>query len=100
MKNYFNTNLKFIRTQKGLTQEQFSKMLDKDYSTIGKWENGSRTPILEDVVKLSEILNVSVSDLVVKDLRLKESTNKDCILTDSGIKISIPKNKTTENDYY
>lgn len=73
MKNYFPENLKFLRNQKGLRQEDLAKRMDKDYSTIGKWELGQRNPIMADIIKLSDIFNVSVQDLVEKDLRIKDS---------------------------
>lgn len=64
MNNNFAFNLKHIRQEKGLTQEQLGKMMNKDYSTIGKWENGIRSPIMEDVIKLSDILNVDIKKLI------------------------------------
>lgn len=67
MNNNFAFNLKHIRQEKGLTQEQLGKLMNKDYSTIGKWENGTRSPIMEDVLKLSDILNVDIKDLIDKD---------------------------------
>lgn len=70
MKNYFPNNLKFLRMQYGMTQEELAKKMDKDYSTIGKWELGQRNPIMSDIIKLSDIFNVSVQDLVEKDLRI------------------------------
>lgn len=72
MKNYFTENLKFLRMQKGFTQDELAKKMDKDYSTIGKWELGQRNPIMSDIIKLSEIFNVSVQDLVEKNLRIKK----------------------------
>lgn len=74
MNNNFAFNLKHIRQEKGLTQEQLGKLMNKDYSTIGKWENGTRSPIMEDVLKLSDILNVDIKDLIDKDYN--EKTNK------------------------
>lgn len=74
MNNNFAFNLKHIRQEKGLTQEQLGKLMNKDYSTIGKWENGTRSPIMEDVLKLSDILNVDIKDLIDKDYN--ENPNK------------------------
>lgn len=71
MKNHFPDNLKFLRTQKGMTQDELAQKMDKDYSTIGKWELGQRNPIMSDIIKLSDIFNVSVQNLVEKDLRIK-----------------------------
>lgn len=69
MENYFASNLKHLRVQSGMTQTELAKKLDKDYSTIGKWELNQRNPIMEDIIKLSEIFNVSIIDLVNKDMR-------------------------------
>lgn len=71
MENYFSENLKFLRSQRRMTQEDLAKKMDKDYSTIGKWELGQRNPIMADILKLADIFNVSVQDLVEKDLRIK-----------------------------
>lgn len=71
MKNYFPENLKFLRTKKSMTQDELAKKMNKDYSTIGKWELGQRNPIMSDIIRISDIFNVSVQDLVEKDLRIK-----------------------------
>ena len=67
MKNNFANNLKFLRLQKNITQEELGKRLGKDYSTIGKWENGTRSPIMEDVIKIAEYFNVSLTDLIANN---------------------------------
>ena len=77
MENYFASNLKHLRIQSGMTQTELAKRLDKDYSTIGKWEHNQRNPIMEDIVKLAEIFNVSIVDLVNKDLRFPINNNID-----------------------
>lgn len=64
MENNFSTNLKHLRIQNNMTQEELGKKLNKDYSTIGKWENGTRSPIMEDVIKIAQIFNVSLEDLI------------------------------------
>ena len=69
MKNNFSNNLKFLRLTKGITQEDLGKKLDKDYSTIGKWENGTRSPVMEDAIKVSEIFDVPLEKLLLTDLR-------------------------------
>ena len=106
MNNNFAFNLKHIRQEKGLTQEQLGKMMGKDYSTIGKWENGTRSPIMEDVIRLSDILDIDIRDLIDRDYNSKNyneldeldilfSKNKD-ILTDEDkeyMKFIIEKRK-------
>ena len=77
MNNNFAFNLKHLRLEKGLTQEQLGKLINKDYSTIGKWENGTRSPIMEDVIKLSNILDVDIKDLINKDYEIDNSPKFD-----------------------
>lgn len=64
MENNFSFNLKHLRIQKGLTQEDLGKKLNKDYSTIGKWENGTRSPIMEDVIKIADFFNITLQELI------------------------------------
>lgn len=64
MENNFSYNLKHLRIQNGLTQEDLGKKLNKDYSTIGKWENGTRSPIMEDVIKIADFFNITLQELI------------------------------------
>ncbi len=64
MENNFARNLKHLRLQNGMTQEELAKKLDKDYSTIGKWELGQRSPIMTDVIRISELFNISLEKLI------------------------------------
>ena len=64
MENNFASNLKHLRLQSGMTQEELAKKLDKDYSTIGKWELGQRSPIMTDVIRIAELFNISLEKLI------------------------------------
>lgn len=64
MENNFASNLKHLRLQSGMTQEELAKKLDKDYSTIGKWELGQRSPIMTDVIRIANLFNVSLEKLI------------------------------------
>lgn len=64
MENNFASNLKHLRVQNKLTQDQLAEKLGKDYSTIGKWELGQRTPIMTDVIRIAEFFNVSLQTLI------------------------------------
>ena len=52
-----------------MTQEELAKKMDKDYSTIGKWEKGQRSPIMQDVIRLAELFEVGLEELICKDMR-------------------------------
>lgn len=93
MDNNFAFNLKHIRQEKGLTQEQLGKLMNKDYSTIGKWESGTRSPIMEDVIKLADILQIDIQDLIDKDY-----SKNDDRLTKLDILYQKTKNILSEDD--
>lgn len=99
MENNFASNLKFLRLQRNITQEELGKRLGKDYSTIGKWENGTRFPIMEDVIKVAEFFNVSLTELIANNYTMGTSynpSNEDFkkILRNKGI----DDNNITEED--
>lgn len=75
MENNFAKNLKHLRIQNGLTQEELGNILKKDYSTIGKWELGQRSPIMEDVIRIAEYFNVSLQELIGGNLIYGTSSN-------------------------
>ena len=64
MQNNFASNLRHLRIQARMTQEELAKKMDKDYSTIGKWELGLRSPIMTDVIKIAELFHVSLEKLI------------------------------------
>ena len=57
-------NLKTLRKNKGLSQEELSVKLNVVRQTISKWELGLSIPESDILVKLSEYFNVSVEDLI------------------------------------
>ena len=69
--NYFSNNLKFLRNYFNLNQLQLGNKLGKDYSTIGKWENGTRSPTMQDTLDVCTYFNVDLNDMVLKDLKIE-----------------------------
>jgi putative transcriptional regulator len=68
VENYFYKNLKFLRLSNGMTQADLAKRLKKDYTTIGKWEKRERTPKLEEVIRIAEVFDVPLSEIITEDL--------------------------------
>ena len=56
-------NIKQIRISKGMTQDELSKELQKDRSTIAKWENAESLPRADMLPKLARVLGCSIDDL-------------------------------------
>jgi len=63
--------LKRCRANANLTQLQVSEKLHVSRKTISGWENGHSYPDTTSLVKISDIYNVSVDDLL-RDERLLE----------------------------
>lgn len=62
--------IKEARKQKGLTQSQLADKFGYDeisFQSISLWENGNTLPSLENLIKLSDILDVSLNYLVIEN---------------------------------
>lgn len=57
-------NIKRLRQQKGMTQELLAQRLHIVRQTVSKWEKGLSVPDSEMLVRLSEVFEVSVSELL------------------------------------
>ena len=60
----FGENLKTLRKQKGFTQEELATRLHVVRQTISKWEKNLSVPDADTLIRLAEILEVSVSELL------------------------------------
>ena len=67
--NFISSNIKFLRLQKGLTQEELANIVNKSRVLISQWESDSREITTEDIIKLSDYFNIPMDNLVGKDLR-------------------------------
>lgn len=62
-------NLKKFRTAKNLTQDTLAEKLFVTRQTISGWENDRTQPDIEMLCKISEVLEVSVEDLIYGEKR-------------------------------
>ena len=62
-----------LRTRHNLSQGDLANELNVSRQSISKWENSNSTPDLEKIVKLAEIFNVSLDELIKNEE--KEETN-------------------------
>lgn len=65
----FGERLAALRKQRGMSQEELAKKLQLTRQTISKWETGASAPDLESLVRLAELLNVSVDDMLGRETR-------------------------------
>lgn len=66
-----NKNIKTLRKQKGLTQEELSVKLNVVRQTVSKWESGLSIPDAEMLVSLSNALDVPGNTLLDQDVSKK-----------------------------
>lgn len=65
---FLEKNIKHIRIQKGLTQEQFADNLKVSRSRISSYEENRATPPLNFIIALSNYANISIDVLLKKNL--------------------------------
>ena len=78
-------NIKTIRKQKGLSQEELAIRLNVVRQTISKWEKGISVPDSDMLIRLAEILEVNVGDLLGK--KIEEEDKRDA-LTEQLVRIN------------
>ncbi len=65
---FFADNLKFLRKKAGLSQEQLGEKIALNRGNIASYEKGTAEPKLENVLKIVQLFNIDLSDLLEKDL--------------------------------
>ncbi len=63
----FANNLKHFRKVKGLNQGQLANKININRSTLSCYENGYREPSMKTLEKMSEVLEVSLDELIKGD---------------------------------
>ena len=61
-----------LRTEKQLSQGELAEMLEVSRQSISKWENNSAVPELDKLIRLSEIFEVSLDELVKGEEKTKD----------------------------
>ena len=65
-------NLKTLRKNKGLSQEELSIKLNVVRQTISKWETGLSVPDAEMLITISELFETPVSKILGENIEKKE----------------------------
>lgn len=63
----FNKRLRAMRMDRKFTQQKIADMMDITLNTYQKYEQGTRQPSLEMLVKLADVLDVSTDYLLCRD---------------------------------
>lgn len=69
MKLQISENIRALRKQHGLMQEQLAEALGVSTAAVSKWERGTATPELGFILQMAELFEVSVDVLVGYEIR-------------------------------
>jgi transcriptional regulator with XRE-family HTH domain len=83
--NFFATNIKFLRKQKGLTQSELADKIGINRPKIGSYEEGRAEPKLSVILQISHFYKVNIDELLEIDLSLTPSKSKD--ITGSNLRV-------------
>lgn len=71
----FADNLKQLRKEHHLSQEELAELLDVSRQAVSKWEQGNGYPEVEKLLLLSSKLNISLDSLMSTEIA-KQTSNK------------------------
>jgi len=64
--NKFAENLKLLRAEKNLSQNDLAKLLGVTQQCVSEWELSKTEPTMSYLIKLSEIFDISIDSLCGK----------------------------------
>lgn len=89
--SYIGQNIRYLRKEKKLSQAKLGDKVGKSESTIQMWETGFRSPTMESVQRLSEVFEISITDLMTKDIQKSLSIDDEYIYSQADISyIKVP----------
>jgi transcriptional regulator with XRE-family HTH domain len=93
--------IKFHRNKLNLSQEDFGIKCNLSRNAIYNYENNKRTPTIEIILKIAEILDISVSDLLDNNDSVNTYANRLELLKsiDKDIENTIDVNDEKNNHY-
>jgi len=66
-------NIRFLRKQMKLSQEELGKRIGLNRGNIASYENGSAEPKICNLLKLSNLFGVAILDLTKRDLSVEDN---------------------------
>lgn len=96
---YLAQNLKIVRkkAEPKLTQEKVAEVLGISPSSYGAYEEGRAEPKLDGLVKLAELFDVAVEDLLCKDLSDEQSRTSTRKLAEAKVLVATVDSQQRDN---
>ena len=73
----FRNNLQHLRATRSMTQEQLAMLLGVSRQSVTKWEAEKSYPEMDKLIRLCEIFDCTLDDLVMGDLTGREAAGDD-----------------------
>ena len=91
----FGTRLAALRKERGLTQDSIADRLNISAQAVSKWENDLTSPDIDTLIKLSDMLDVTLDELMGKVKRDAVVLNdpKDTDLNKLTLRIVVDSNE-------
>ena len=87
-----NENIRFLRKQLGLTQDQFAQQLDIKRSLVGAYEEGRAEPRLELLQKMAAMAGLSVDILIGREISQLKDYEKKSLRSKEVLVITVDEN--------
>lgn len=92
----FADNLKAVRKERNISQEDLAELLNVSRQAVSKWEQGTGYPEMEKMITLSQKLNVSL-DFLISGEREDPGPQKQGVLSSGKITIQTHDSKKIVN---
>lgn len=79
--------LKDMREKAAFTQEQVAEALMVSRQTVSNWETGKSLPDIVSIIKLSDLYNISIDELLKGDQKMQIKIEKDAKLAQANKKV-------------
>lgn len=73
----FNEKLIQLRKENKLTQDQLAEKLNISRQSVSKWENEHGYPDIANLIKISDLYNLSLDELLKNDKKLEKKIIRD-----------------------
>ena len=87
----FNENLKYLRKEAKLTQEQLAEKLNVSRQAVTKWESGQSLPDIQNLKEMADMFGVTM-DALVGDIGTKKESVMNKKINDIGYFIFVTRN--------
>ena len=62
------TTIKKKREGLGLSQTELARKLDVTQGAVSQWENGTSRPDIDSLLRLADVFNCTIDDLIAKEV--------------------------------